>query len=82
MTTPTWALTLAYWFHLLATVVWIGGLATLALLILPLAQRQVDQATFARFLDRHRGETTDADAVIEAVPVLLKSVVATVASST
>jgi len=51
MTTPTWALTLAYWFHLLATVVWIGGLATLALLILPLAQRKVDQATFASQLE-------------------------------
>ena len=51
MTTPTWALTLAYWFHLLATVVWIGGLATLALLILPVAQRKLDQATFASQLE-------------------------------
>lgn len=43
MSTPTWALTLAYWFHMLATVVWIGGLSTLALLILPTAQRRLDE---------------------------------------
>jgi uncharacterized membrane protein len=47
MSTPTWALTLAYWFHMLATVVWIGGLSTLALLILPLAQRKLDQETLS-----------------------------------
>jgi uncharacterized membrane protein len=51
MTTPIWALTLAYWFHMLATVVWIGGLATLALLILPVAQRKLDEAAFARQLE-------------------------------
>lgn len=47
MSTPTWALTLAYWFHMLATVVWVGGLSTLALLILPIAQRKLDQAAFS-----------------------------------
>jgi uncharacterized membrane protein len=51
MTTPAWALTLAYWFHMLATVVWIGGLATLALLILPVAQRKLDEAAFASQLE-------------------------------
>jgi uncharacterized membrane protein len=33
MTPAGWALTLAYWLHLLATVVWIGGLTTLAWLV-------------------------------------------------
>jgi uncharacterized membrane protein len=47
MSTPTWALTLAYWFHMLATVVWIGGLTALALLILPVAQRKLDPVAFA-----------------------------------
>jgi uncharacterized membrane protein len=51
MSTPTWALTLAYWFHMLATVVWIGGLATLALLILPVARRKLDEAAFASQLE-------------------------------
>jgi uncharacterized membrane protein len=51
MTTPTWALTLAYWFHMLATVVWIGGLSTLALLILPLAQRKLDEEAFSAQLE-------------------------------
>lgn len=34
---PLWALTLTYWLHLLATIVWLGGLAMLALIIWPLA---------------------------------------------
>jgi uncharacterized membrane protein len=51
MTTPTWALTLAYWFHMLPTVVWIGGLATLALLILPVTQRWLDKAAFSSQLE-------------------------------
>ena len=32
MSIPFWALSLTYWLHMLATVVWIGGLAALALL--------------------------------------------------
>ena len=47
MSTPTWALTLAYWFHMLATVVWIGGLSTLALLILPMSQRSLNEEAFS-----------------------------------
>jgi uncharacterized membrane protein len=42
MSTPAWVLTLAYWLHMLATVVWIGGLAALALLALPAAKRALD----------------------------------------
>ena len=50
MTTPLWGLTLAYWFHMLATVLWIGGLTVLTLLVLPAAQKTLDGATYARFL--------------------------------
>ena len=37
--TPDWALTLIYWTHMIATVVWIGGLTLLLLFVLPLAQK-------------------------------------------
>lgn len=46
--TPTgWALTQAYWMHLLATVTWIGGLAALAWLVLPAARRSLERPAFA-----------------------------------
>lgn len=51
MTTPLWALSMIYWLHMLATVVWIGGLATLAILVLPAAQQVLDAGAFARLLD-------------------------------
>jgi uncharacterized membrane protein len=41
MSIPVWALSLAYWLHMLATVVWIGALVTLALVVLPAAQRSL-----------------------------------------
>jgi uncharacterized membrane protein len=49
--TPDWALTLAYWLHMLATVVWIGGLTTLAILVIPLAQRSLDNRAYASLLN-------------------------------
>lgn len=39
---PAWALALTYWLHMLATVVWLGSLAALALLVLPAATRVLD----------------------------------------
>lgn len=51
MITPGWVLALAFWLHMLATVVWIGGLSTLALLILPAAQRTLDSSAYASFLE-------------------------------
>lgn len=48
--TPGWALTLAYWLHMLATVVWIGSLTALALLVLPAAQQALDSRAFAELL--------------------------------
>lgn len=48
---PPWALSIAYWLHMLATVAWIGSLASLALLVLPAAQRGLDSQTYALFLE-------------------------------
>ncbi|MEJ2706127.1 MAG: CopD family protein [Anaerolineales bacterium] len=50
MTTPTWALSLAYWVHMLATVTWIGGLAALAIFVLPAAHKSLDRNAYPAFL--------------------------------
>lgn len=52
MNTPVWALTLAYWAHMLATVAWLGGLAALSLLVIPAARRSLDGTAYAAFLER------------------------------
>jgi len=51
-TTPYWALSLAFWLHLLATVAWIGGLVALAILVLPAARKSLEPETYARFLEQ------------------------------
>ena len=38
---PFWALALSYWLHLLATVVWLGGLTLMALVAWPAVRSQV-----------------------------------------
>ncbi len=50
MTAPYWALSAVYWLHMLATVVWIGGLAALSLIVLPAGQKSLDPQTYANFL--------------------------------
>ena len=50
METSTWGLSLVYWLHMLATVVWIGGLAALGLLVLPAARRTLDEGAYPAFL--------------------------------
>lgn len=50
MSVPFWALTIAYWLHMLATVIWIGALASLALVILPAARRALDAQGYANLL--------------------------------
>ncbi|HJW89155.1 MAG TPA: CopD family protein [Anaerolineales bacterium] len=47
---PLWALSLAYWLHMLATIVWIGGLAALALLVLPAARQRLSADDLASLL--------------------------------
>jgi uncharacterized membrane protein len=51
MTTPFWALVIAYWFHMLATVLWIGGLVVLSILVLPAARKTLDSKVYASFLE-------------------------------
>jgi uncharacterized membrane protein len=52
METPSaWMLSLLYWLHMLATVVWIGGLAAVSLLILPAARQALPAAERARLLE-------------------------------
>jgi len=50
MSTPIWALAGAYWFHMLATVLWIGGLTVFSLVVLPSAKKTLDDTVYARFL--------------------------------
>ena len=50
MQTPVWALTLSFWLHMLVTVTWVGGLATLSLLVFPLARRSLDHQAYAKFV--------------------------------
>ena len=40
-TVPFWALALSYWLHLLATVVWLGGLSLMTLIGWPAVRRKV-----------------------------------------
>jgi uncharacterized membrane protein len=49
---PPLALSIAYWLHMLATVVWIGGLTALALFVLPAARRTLDSKTLGAFLNQ------------------------------
>ena len=49
-TTPYWALSLAYWLHMLATVAWVGALVALVILVLPAAKKTLEPAAYANFL--------------------------------
>jgi uncharacterized membrane protein len=50
-TPPTWALSLVFWLHLLATVTWIGGIVAISILVLPAAKRSLKPADQLAFLD-------------------------------
>ncbi len=50
MNPPTWALTLAYWLHMIATVFWLGGLAALSFLVLPTVRKTLDTEHYLGFL--------------------------------
>ncbi|RPI87462.1 MAG: hypothetical protein EHM41_04905 [Chloroflexi bacterium] len=52
MTTPEWAQALAYWIHMVATVVWIGSLAALALLVLPSIDKALNHESKAVLLEQ------------------------------
>ncbi|MDK1028109.1 MAG: CopD family protein [Anaerolineae bacterium] len=54
-TPPSWAIALVYWMHLLATVTWVGALATMAILVLPASKRvlnPIDQLAFVEAIQR------------------------------
>lgn len=50
MSVPAWALTLAYWVHMAATVAWIGGLFYQGLILEPVLARFVDPDQIAPLL--------------------------------
>jgi len=52
MTPSYWALSLTYWLHMLATVAWIGGLASISIVVIPAARQALDLQTYASFLIR------------------------------
>ncbi len=47
---PPLFLTITYWLHMLATVVWIGGLAALSLIVLPSARQVLDASAYSKLL--------------------------------
>jgi uncharacterized membrane protein len=49
---PVSALVIFYWLHMLATIFAVGGLATLSLLVLPIARSVLDPVTQATFLEK------------------------------
>lgn len=52
MSNPSlWALTITYWLHMLATTVWIGSIATLVLLVLPVAKMKLAPLDYANLLE-------------------------------
>ena len=48
---PAWALALTYWMHLLATVTWIGSLASISFLVLPAMQRSLNSEAQLVFIE-------------------------------
>ncbi len=48
---PTWVLTLIYWLHMMATVIWVGSLAAISLLVLPSIKRTLDPDTQLVFIE-------------------------------
>lgn len=48
---PSWALALTFWLHLLATVTWVGSLASVSLLVLPAMKRTLDAETQLIFIE-------------------------------
>ena len=50
MSSSSFALALAYWAHMIATVIWIGGLAAIALLVVPAARKTLQDEQLSKFL--------------------------------
>jgi len=52
MSTPVWALTIAYWLHMLATIIWIGSLGALSLFVLPVMSKTLSTEDYALLLGK------------------------------
>lgn len=50
MQTPDWALTLSFWLHMIVTVTWIGGLAVISMLVIPIARKNLDPEAYPKFI--------------------------------
>lgn len=50
MTAPDYALILAYWLHMVATVIWIGSLVAISLIVIPVAGRTLSTDTYVSFM--------------------------------
>ncbi|MDX9848961.1 MAG: CopD family protein [Anaerolineaceae bacterium] len=50
-TMPVWALSLSYWIHMLATVIWLGGLISITFVILPFIQKRMTGVEKEKILD-------------------------------
>jgi uncharacterized membrane protein len=48
--TPPLVLIITYWLHMLATVVWIGGLSALSLIVLPAARKSLEPFAYGALL--------------------------------
>lgn len=49
---PSWVLALTYWLHMLATVIWIGGLTASNFIVVPLARSTLTEHTYFVFFER------------------------------
>ena len=49
---PAWVLSIAYWFHMLATVTWLGGLSAITFLVLPAMRRSLKADDTSAFLNQ------------------------------
>lgn len=52
MTLPNFALALAYWLHIIATVLWIGGIMTLSVLVIPSARKTLSAQDYTALFGR------------------------------
>lgn len=52
MVTPDYALILAYWLHMVATVIWIGSLVAISLIVIPVASKNLPPDNYIVFLQK------------------------------
>ncbi len=49
---PAWALALTYWLHMVATVVWIGGIVMANFIVVPLSRSMLTETAYFLFYER------------------------------